>query len=348
MFRKGIGNSRSERRESKGTCDVMRGSWLKDEIDPDLLDRGVPMFTERALTETTLTLNRRWFVEWEDETGIVEVELGSILFHNLIVVDDKIGIEVHSALPNSFHPETRKLFFSSEEDRLKVSVLFEKSRSLVQQMTYSRDMVPMFLQREFKNLGPKLIDDLKKIEKDAIRRYFRHSDLDVPRDALTEDAYSFKDWQEVYDNMMGQQTSKMLQSVFEHNSVWAGENTDRKMSPKDLEDFLTKHQEESRHYSREDILDIMLRHKKEEICSHQGERKVEQYISWSFEEFTSFLLSKENCITDPRMLNLQQDNMYQPLSRYWINSSFKTQGVGDDTTCQAFDIALRKGVRHID
>ena len=28
---------------------------------------------------------------------------------------------------------------------------------------------------------------------------------------------------------------------------------------------------------------------------------------------------------DPRLLNLQQDNMYQPLSRYWINSSLKTQ-----------------------
>ena len=25
------------------------------------------------------------------------------------------------------------------------------------------------------------------------------------------------------------------------------------------------------------------------------------------------------------MLNVQQDNMYQPLSRYWISSSFKTQ-----------------------
>ena len=269
MFRRLLGNHRDriERRNSKGTCEVMRDSWLKDEIDPDLLDRGVPMFTERALTETTLTLNRRWFVEWEDETGIVEVELGSILFHNPIDVDEKIGIEVHSALPNSFHPETRKLFFSSEEDRQKVSVLFEKSRSLVQQMTYSRDMVPMFLQREFKNLRPKLVDDLKKIKKDDIRRYFRHSDLDVPRDALAQDAYSFKDWQEVYDNMMRQQTSKMLQSVFEHNSVWGGENTDRKMKPKDLEDFLTKHQEESRHYSREDILDIMLRHKKEVISS---------------------------------------------------------------------------------
>ena len=240
---------------------------MRNEIDPELLDRGVPMFTEGALTETTLTLNRRWFVEWEEESGIVEVELGSIIFHNLIKVDDKIGIEVYSALPNSFQPETRKLFFPSEENRLKVSVLFEKSRSLVQQMTYSRDMVPMFQQREFKNLRPKLIDDLKKIKKDDIRRYFRHCDLEVPKDTLAEDAYSFEDWQEVYDNMMGQQTSKMLQSVFEHNSVWGGENTARKMKPKDLEDFLTKHQEDSRHYSKEDILDIMKRHKKEVTSS---------------------------------------------------------------------------------
>ena len=35
--------------ERGGTCEVMRGGWLKDEIDPDLLDGGVPMFTEKAL-----------------------------------------------------------------------------------------------------------------------------------------------------------------------------------------------------------------------------------------------------------------------------------------------------------
>ena len=84
---------------------------------------------------------------------------------------------------------------------------------------------------------------------------------------------------------------------------------------------------------------------------HQGERHVEQYISWNFEEFTGFLLSKENCIMvgfkkhylrwmyDHKLYvdwisyiavvfhfqDAEQDNMSQPLSRYWINSSVKTQ-----------------------
>ena len=263
MFRKKNESGKSERRKSRGTCEVMRSGWLKDEIDPDLLDRGVPMFTEKALIETTLTLNRRWFVEWEEESGIVEVELGSIIFHNLIKVDEKIGIEVNSVLPNSFQPDTRRLFFPSKDDRRKVEVLFEKSKMLVERMTYSSDMVPMFLQREFKNLRPKLIDDLEKIKKDDIRRYFKHSDLEVPRDTLTEDNYSFKDWQNVYDKMMEQQTSKTLQSVFKHYSTWGGENTEWKMKPTDLEDFLTKHQQDSRQYSQEDIFDIMSRHKKE-------------------------------------------------------------------------------------
>ena len=83
----------------------------------------------------------------------------------------------------------------------------------------------------------------------------------------TEDKNSFKDWQEVYGNMMGQQTLKALQSVFERYTVWGGEDTDRKMRPKDLEDFLRKHQEESRHYSKEDILSTMLRHKKKVTSS---------------------------------------------------------------------------------
>ena len=246
---------------------MMRGGWLKDEIDPDLLDGGVPMFTEKALTETTLTLNRRWFVEWEDKEAIVEVELGSILYHNLIEVDGKIGIEINSVLPNSSRPDKRRVFFLTEEDRHKVEVLLEKSKMLVDQMTYSRDMVPMFLQREFKNLKPKLVGDLLMIRRDDIRRYFKHSDLEVPREILAEDNYAFKDWQEVYHKMMGQQTSKTLRSVFEHYSVWGGENTERKMRPQDLEDFLTKHQQDSCVHSREDIRNIMFRHKKEVTSS---------------------------------------------------------------------------------
>ena len=272
MLRKSMGigkGNNNGRRESTTSNDreFIKSDWLKDEIDPDLLSDGVPAFTENRnhRTETKVRLNSRWFVEWEEEGGSVEVELGSILFHNRIEEDDKIGIEINSVLPNTSQPETRRLFFTSEEDRRKAEILFMKSKELVEKMTFSRDMVPMYLHREFKNLKPKLIDGVKKIKRDDIRRYFKHSYLEVPKDTLAEDHYSFEDWQNVYDKMMGQQTSKMLQSVFRHYSVWGGENQPWKMKPKNLEDFLRNRQQDSRQYSLDDIHDIIKRHKKEVI-----------------------------------------------------------------------------------
>ena len=273
MLRKSMGigkGNNNGRRESTTSNDreFIKSDWLKDEIDPDLLSDGVPAFTENRnhRTETKVRLNSRWFVEWEEEGASVEVELGSILFHNRIEEDDKIGIEINSVLPNTSQPETRRLFFTSEENRRKAEVLFMKSEELVKKMTFSRDMVPMYLHREFKNLKPKLIDGVKKIKRDDIRRYFKHSYLEVPKDTLaSEDHYSFEDWQNVYDKMMGQQTSKMLQSVFRHYSVWGGENQPWKMKPKNLEDFLRNRQQDSRQYSLDDIHDIIKRHKKEVI-----------------------------------------------------------------------------------
>ena len=104
------------------------------------------------------------------------------------------------------------------------------------------------------------MDGVKKIKRDKIRGYFKNIGIEVPGDILAGDEFSFKDWQEVYDKMMGQQTSNMLQSVFNN---YSGEGADRKMKPKDLQDFLTIHQEDSRQYSQEDIYNIILRHKKE-------------------------------------------------------------------------------------
>ena len=81
----------------------------------------------------------------------------------------------------------------------------------------------------------------------------------------------------------------------------------------------------------------------------QGEDLRNEELCWSFEEFTGFLFSKENCIMvgtcvqiysfqykknisifanahfqDPHKLSVHQ-NMHQPLSQYFINSSFKIQ-----------------------
>ena len=233
---------------------------MKDEIDPILLDEGVPVIILDE-SQTRLRLTRRWCVEWEEEKGTVEMKLESVMFHNLVDADGKIGIEINSVLSNSSQPEKRVLFFSNEEDRQKVEELLKKSQELIQKkMIFSKDLVNMFLQREFKNLKPKIIDGVKKIKRKHIKSYFKRTGMKMPKKALSEDHHwSFEDWKNVYKLMMDQQTSKVLQAEFRHNSIWCEENMPWKMTPKNLEDFLMKHQQEK--HSNEEISDIMLRHK---------------------------------------------------------------------------------------
>ena len=252
---------------------------MKDEIDPVLMNEGVPVILEKTQTETRLRLTKRWCLEWEEEKGTEVVELESVLFHNLIDADGKIGIKINSVLSNSYQPEIQVLFFSNEEDRQKVVDLLKKSQELIQKkMIFSKDLVNMFLQREFKNLKPKLFEGVKKIKRKHIKRYFKRTGMKMPKNALSEDHHcSFEDWQNVYKLMMGQQTSKVLQSVFRHNSQWCEENTPWKMTPKNLEDFLMKHQQES--HSSEEISDIMLRHKTQVINCVKHLQLLRQLVS---------------------------------------------------------------------
>ena len=263
MFSRRSGSERSNGNSGRSneTCPVMR-KRLMDEIDPVLMEEeGVPVITEKEI-ETTLRLTRRLYVEWEDEGGIVEVDLGLVMFHNLIEEEDKIGIEINSILPNATQPRVDNLFFKSEEDREKVANLLQKSQELIQKkMNFSEDIVNIFCQRAFHKMKPKTIDDVKKVKKEEIKNYFKRIGMTLPKGTLSEDHCTYEDWKSAYHLMMSQQFSKVLRSVFQHYSVWGGDNEPWKMKPENLKDFLMKHQQESHQYSSEEIANIMRRHK---------------------------------------------------------------------------------------
>ena len=271
----------SEIVRSNETCPVMR-SRLGDVIDPVLMDEeGVPVFTEKTLRkETTLRLNKRLYLEWEDEESIVEEDLVQVMFYNLIDEDNNIGIEINSVLPNSSHQKVQKLFFKKEEDREKVAMLLQHKKDLLQKKITFVDVVNMYLQREFQNMKPRIVDGVKKVKKEEIRTYFKRSGMDLPRNALSENMCSFEDWKKAYEMMMDQQSSKTLRSMFEHYSVWGGENAPRKMKQKNFEDFLAKHQQEGDRYNSEEVAGILSRHKiqvevlKEQSIVEKAETKI--------------------------------------------------------------------------
>ena len=202
-----------------------------------------------------LTLNKSTYnLEYNDGEETKKINLHKFLYFKLINDDQKIpGIEINSE-SISYEPRPRTLYFKNIEDRELLIRFLEHFKKKKKEFTYSNDLLPHFLNWE---LGKQCTPGsaISAITPQVALAYFTrkgvHQQL-VERGRLTANSQVKIDkqigtfeWQTLYASMVEMSSSVFLMRVFKRYSTWEGDNTPRLMSVQNLNEFLSRNQQET-------------------------------------------------------------------------------------------------------
>ena len=145
---------------------------------------------------------------------------------------------------------------------------------------------------------------------------------DRKNDLFKKDKFTFEKFHKFYKEMLNYQPG--VSKVFDEIK---GDNRRNYLTIDQMVDFLNKYQRDPR------LNEILFPHHNKEgtkklIQSYEGDKSKQKIGQLTLDGFTNFLMSPDNLPTNILNLPVYQ-NMDQPLSHYFINSSHNTYLTGD-------------------
>ena len=247
-------------------------------IDDRLVHQGIEVFTEirdKPKTKIKLKLNKTTFcLEFGEDKAIVsENLLNSYQYYNIFESEHLFGLDIRLATQN-FVPESRKILFTTREDREQLISTLNDLPVKQNSMTYTNNLTHSYQTQEFLTMkaSEKKSEGNNVISASTAVKYFEIAGGTVLEHMKPDSTCSFSEFQTLYKKMLAHPTSSQMQETFKKFATHFKDD-ERLMSVANLTAFLRTHQEEEEHnISSETALNILQKHrdKVKSITFRQG------------------------------------------------------------------------------
>ena len=210
------------------------------------MDPGLTVFLDpNNMEETTTKLklnNKHYHLEYMEENVLRYIYFSHYHYYNVIDSPRGSGLEIMLATTH-FLLQGRKFYFLINEDRKKLAVYLDHNRTEQRMMTYTNQLSFYCQNREFHALTAHgRMDSEGRLHVNSILDYYKNMNTPVPKELIPQNDCSFEEWQKLYNEMMANSRSSILERIFNRYSI--EENNTRLMSEKSLSEFLKNHQKE--------------------------------------------------------------------------------------------------------
>ena len=239
-------------------------------IDGRLVHPGIDVFSEnrdKQRTKNRLKLNITSFcLEFgEDKAMMSEIMLNSYQYYIIFESEHLFGVEIRLATQN-FLPETRKILFTTTEDRQELISILNDLPVKQKSMTYTNNLTHSYQTQEFLTMkaSEKKIKGNNVISASTAMKYFENAGGTVQKHMKLISTCNFAEFQTLYNKMMAFPTSSILEKTFKRFATHLQDNDiERLMTVANLTAFLQTHQEDEEEdsLSNETVLQLLQKHR---------------------------------------------------------------------------------------
>ena len=184
---------------------------------------------------------------------VTRISLEDYLFS--YIPPSKPGVIEINFAQNVLIPRTISIFCACNDDLQVVKDFLLKWGKMRGQRSFTNQLLPAFLQREFAFLCSDAKQDF--LVPEAVTAYLNKTGLRLP---ISTRSLARHDWTTLYHQMMDLEKSNILKEIFSWFSTQVMDNVPRIMKPEDLLNFLQHYQKEEGVLTKEQLMRVMQTH----------------------------------------------------------------------------------------